>query len=143
MDYPVRCMRCVFLRGQPCNQVLLTWPLPLPASHSAHRCQVVHYADVASSRCQVGAAVTRSSARLQPRVSCLGSTAAAPALPLAAPRLGCSLRVVHPCFAPCLSAGCSFSHDSRYLAIAGEQMVLDVENVETGGSLGRLTLRFS
>lgn len=37
----------------------------------------------------------------------------------------------------------SFSHDSRYLAIAGEQMVLDVENVETGESLGRLTLRYS
>ncbi|KAL4458683.1 hypothetical protein ABPG75_013548 [Micractinium tetrahymenae] len=34
----------------------------------------------------------------------------------------------------------SFSHDSRYLAIAGEQQVLDVENVETGQSLGRLTL---
>ncbi len=28
---------------------------------------------------------------------------------------------------------CSFSHDSRYLAIAGEQNALDVENVETGG----------
>lgn len=39
--------------------------------------------------------------------------------------------------------GCSFSHDSRYLAIAGEQPVLDVENVETGESLGRLALRYS
>lgn len=37
----------------------------------------------------------------------------------------------------------SFSHDSRYLAIAGEQQVLDVEEVESGQSLGRLTLRSS
>jgi hypothetical protein len=35
----------------------------------------------------------------------------------------------------------SFSHDSRYLSIAGEQQVLDVENVESGHSLGRLHLR--
>ncbi|EFN50708.1 hypothetical protein CHLNCDRAFT_142586 [Chlorella variabilis] len=34
----------------------------------------------------------------------------------------------------------SFSHDSRYLSIAGEQAVLDVENVESGQSLGRLVL---
>ncbi|PSC71110.1 THO complex subunit 3 [Micractinium conductrix] len=37
----------------------------------------------------------------------------------------------------------SFSHDSRYLAICGEQMAIDVENVETGESLGRLALQYT
>ncbi len=47
------------------------------------------------------------------------------------------------CSLPLFPLFCSFSHDSRYLAIAGEQPVLDVENVETGESLGRLALRYS
>lgn len=33
-----------------------------------------------------------------------------------------------------------FSHDSRYLMVGGEQAALDVENIETGVSLGRLSL---
>lgn len=37
----------------------------------------------------------------------------------------------------------SFSHDSRYLAIAGEQAAIDVEDVASGASLGRLPLRVS
>ena len=48
-----------------------------------------------------------------------------------------------PCAPRSCLAPCSFSHDSRYLGIAGEQTVLDVENVETGESLGRLQLRYS
>lgn len=40
------------------------------------------------------------------------------------------------------ASACRFSHDSRYLAMLGETPVMDVENVETGESLGRLQLRF-
>ncbi len=29
-----------------------------------------------------------------------------------------------------MCAACSFSHDSKYMSIAGEQAVLDVENVD-------------
>lgn len=37
----------------------------------------------------------------------------------------------------------SFSHNSRYLSIAGDESGLDIENVETGASLGRLALKHS
>ena len=35
----------------------------------------------------------------------------------------------------------AFSHDSRYISLAGEQHALDVAAVETGQHLGRLQLR--
>ena len=46
-----------------------------------------------------------------------------------------------PHHACCCCCCCRFSHDSRYLAVAGEEPAIDVENVETGESLGRLALR--
>ena len=46
-----------------------------------------------------------------------------------------------PCPPPLAPRWRSFSHDSKYLAIAGEEPAIDVENVESGERLGRLQLR--
>ena len=114
----------------------------LHALGSVHACKCACMLTLSSTRC-----APLPTLKLRPSASCCSVLQPWPG---AGEGRGTQTRLAGRCCAasqmslpsllfPC----CSFSHDSRYLAICGEQMAIDVENVETGESLGRLALQYT